>query len=277
MTLRKNEKDKEWEEVNSGNVIKMEKVLANIKELAIYLGQYPIVRDKGWTKEFSRKISNIEEYDRYVIYCKRERITYKVVDKYHLCVTAGNGDSINKYVRMIVENIFPCHKLYLSSVYPREKETEELISYGGNPVELGLGEKVPQNDSEIEDFEKRICSFYTFRDDLKYGDYGASYSMLLKCMLERINEQSCIDYYWQNAKYYNIFWNIFLLTVDDEIYESQLNNVAELAAYFNFDEAMMRDWCRAVEYVLAGNEFSKDCDFECETVEGLKFFLHRDE
>ena len=151
-----------------------------------------------------------------------------------------------------------------------------MTSYGGNAVKIGFGYKEPKNDSEIEEFEKRICSFCTFRDDLKYGDYGANYKALLKRMLERINEQSCVDYYWQNAKYYNIFWNIFLLTIDDEIYENQLNNVAELAAYSNFDEPMMRDWCRAVEYVLAGNKLSEDCDFECETVEGLKFFLHRE-
>ena len=76
---------------------------------------------------------------------------------------------------------------------------------------------------------------------------------------------------------YIIFWNLFLAAMDDDIYNEQLATVAELAACFGFDEPMMRDWCRAVEYVFAGNTLSEDCDLECETVEGAKFFLHKEE
>ena len=68
-----------------------------------------------------------------------------------------------------------------------------------------------------------------------------------------------------------------LLAIDDDIYNKQLSNIIELAHYFDFDEPMMRDWCRAVEYVLAGNKLSEDCDLECETVEGARFFLHKKE
>ena len=78
-------------------------------------------------------------------------------------------------------------------------------------------------------------------------------------------------------KYYIIFWNLFLAAMDDDIYNEQLATVAELAACFGFDEPMMRDWCRAVEYVFAGNTLSEDCDLECETVEGARFFLHKEE
>ena len=78
-------------------------------------------------------------------------------------------------------------------------------------------------------------------------------------------------------KYYIIFWNLFLAAMDDDIYNEQLATVAELAACFGFDEPMMRDWCRAVEYVFAGNKLSEDCDLECETVEGARFFLHKEE
>lgn len=81
----------------------------------------------------------------------------------------------------------------------------------------------------------------------------------------------------ENIRYYIIFWNLFLAAMDDDIYNEQLAAVAELAACFGFDEPMMRDWCRAVEYVFAGNKLSEDCDLECETVEGAKFFLHKEE
>lgn len=78
-------------------------------------------------------------------------------------------------------------------------------------------------------------------------------------------------------EFYIIFWNLFLIALDDSLYNDQLPVIAELASYFGFDEPMMRDWCRAVEYVFAGNKLSEDCDLECETVEGARFFLHKEE
>ena len=59
-------------------------------------------------------------------------------------------------------------------------------------------------------------------------------------------------------KYYIIFWNLFLAAMDDDIYNEQLATVAELA-------------------VFVGNKLSEDCDLECETVEGARFFLHKEE
>ena len=78
-------------------------------------------------------------------------------------------------------------------------------------------------------------------------------------------------------KYYIVFWNLFLSTLDDSLYNEQFPIIADLAYYFGFDEHMMRDWCRAVEYVLSGNQLSETCDLHCDTVEGAKFFLHSED
>ena len=76
---------------------------------------------------------------------------------------------------------------------------------------------------------------------------------------------------------YIIFWNLFLLTLDDDIYNEQLPLVIELAHCFKLDEHIMRDLCRGVEYVLSGKKLSSDCDLQCDTVECAKFFLGKEE
>ena len=73
----------------------------------------------------------------------------------------------------------------------------------------------------------------------------------------------------------NVFWNLFLLSIDDNIYNNEAENVADLAAIYHFTPEMMEDWCNAVNYVLSGKRLSKDCDLICKTEAGKKFFLHQ--
>lgn len=73
-----------------------------------------------------------------------------------------------------------------------------------------------------------------------------------------------------------VFWNLFILSLDEKIYENEIAKVVDLAYCLGFNEAMMRDWCRAVEYVLAGNRISEDCDLECETPEAKQYFKHEE-
>lgn len=73
-----------------------------------------------------------------------------------------------------------------------------------------------------------------------------------------------------------LFWHLMLLAIDDEIYNNEIANVIDLAYNLRFHESMIKDWCRAVEYVLAGNELKEDCDLQCETEEGRQFFLHQE-
>ena len=70
-----------------------------------------------------------------------------------------------------------------------------------------------------------------------------------------------------------IFWLLFVAAIDDEFYNKELSTVIDFAYCAKFNEGMIRDWCRAVEYVLSGNRFSKNCDLEMETAEGKKFFI----
>ena len=72
-----------------------------------------------------------------------------------------------------------------------------------------------------------------------------------------------------------IFWMLFIAALDDEIYNNELDSIIDIAYCMDFNEAMIRDWCRAVEYIMQGNRFSDNCNLECETEEGKAFFLHQ--
>ena len=81
---------------------------------------------------------------------------------------------------------------------------------------------------------------------------------------------------WHLSRNCMIFWMLFMAALDDEVYNNELDSIIDLAYCMDFNEAMIRDWCHAVEYVFAGNKLSADCDLECETVEGARFFLHKE-
>ena len=68
---------------------------------------------------------------------------------------------------------------------------------------------------------------------------------------------------------------LFTTAIDDEIYNNELSNIIDFAYCLDFNEVMIRDWCRAIEYVLAGNHLSENCDLVCESEEGKAFFLHK--
>lgn len=74
-----------------------------------------------------------------------------------------------------------------------------------------------------------------------------------------------------------VFWNLLSIALDDECYNSELSRVIDLAYCLGFTPEMIGDWCRAVEYVLAGNQLSKNCDLHCDTAEGAIFFLHKED
>lgn len=78
-----------------------------------------------------------------------------------------------------------------------------------------------------------------------------------------------------NYAWSNVFWNLFLLAIDDKIYNEEAENVADLAAIYHFTPEMMADWCTAVNYVLSGKRLSENCDLICKTEAGKIFFLHQ--
>ena len=86
-----------------------------------------------------------------------------------------------------------------------------------------------------------------------------------------------LSYFLKEGKHAwsNVFWNLFLLAIDDNIYNEEAENVADLAAIYHFTPEMMEDWCNAVNYVLSGKRLSENCDLICMTEAGKKFFLHQ--
>lgn len=83
-----------------------------------------------------------------------------------------------------------------------------------------------------------------------------------------------LEGYALSARDMMIFWMLFIAALDDEIYNNELDSIIDIAYCMDFDEAMIRDWCHAVEYVMQGNRFSQNCDLRLETEEGKRFFLH---
>ena len=82
------------------------------------------------------------------------------------------------------------------------------------------------------------------------------------------------EWTWNLSRNCMIFWMLFLAALDDEIYNNELDSIIDIAYCMDFDEAMIRDWCRAVEYVMQGNRFSENCNLKCESEAGKQFFLH---
>ena len=77
------------------------------------------------------------------------------------------------------------------------------------------------------------------------------------------------------SKLYTMFWNLLLITMDDDLYNKHLSEVVNLAHRLSIDENLLQDLCHGVEYVLSGKKLGQDCDLQCKTAEGEKFFLHK--
>ena len=270
MTLLKKEADNQ-PEFDPAEEIKMEKFTQWIKELAVYLGDFRIACNNG----DRLLITNIEEYNNRLLNgtIHHKRCCYDKIPFNFICITGNKGKSLNLYSKKIIETIFPVNTILLDS-YKNPYFGSNNVKYGSDICNFGW------TNTAINELLPTITPACTkrhinvWRDDIHFfSNYSKKiFDYLLQC----IDVYDCNGYYhtWW-VKYYNIFWNLFIIAIDDDAYNEQLNNVVELANYWDFDEPMMRDWCRAVEYVLAGNKLSEDCDFECETVEGARFFLHK--
>lgn len=69
-----------------------------------------------------------------------------------------------------------------------------------------------------------------------------------------------------------IFWNLLAVTLDENVYEKNINKIIDLAYMFEFSEAMIKDWCCAVEFVLSGN-FKGDFEqLNFDTAEANQYF-----
>lgn len=84
-----------------------------------------------------------------------------------------------------------------------------------------------------------------------------------------------------------MFWMFMMAALDERIYNDQLEYITDLAEMLEFNEPMVRDWCKAVVYVVGGGHLQDlaksygDEEMNPEnnplgltTPEGREFFLH---
>ena len=155
--------------------------------------------------------------------------------------------------------------------------TKELIDYlGGRPniiVADGAGES---NNSLIKSVVEEALG-------VPGGDYSYSNHLYRRVSFWCEDIKECREDLTPLSdllkkgghRWSNVFWNLFLLSIDDNIYNNEAENVADLAAIYHFTPEMMEDWCNAVNYVLSGKRLSENCDLICKTEAGKIFFLHQ--
>lgn len=107
------------------------------------------------------------------------------------------------------------------------------------------------------------------------------YDLMSECddisrLIDRVKKLKIIKdtYSYDILKYVGdvIFWNLLAVTLDENVYEKNINKIIDLAYMFEFSEAMIKDWCRAVEFVLSGN-FKGDFEqLNFDTAEANQYF-----
>ena len=129
-----------------------------------------------------------------------------------------------------------------------------------------------------------VPQFKRYNNDVIIAALDGVFNPQKNSPLELINEQDMVQYFL-DIKYRSgdknaittfqrlVFWLLFGAAVNDEIYNNELSDIVDLAYCFDFDEKLLRDWCKAVAYVAANSKIEKDSPLQLETVTGKKFFL----
>ena len=132
-----------------------------------------------------------------------------------------------------------------------------------------------------------VPQFKRYNEDLIIAALESVFNPGKNSPLEIINEQDMVQYY-MDIKYRSadktgimtfrrlIFWLLFGAAVNDDIYNNELSNIVDLAYCFDFNEKMLRDWCKAVSFFAANGKLDKDSPLTLETSEGRKFFVNSD-
>lgn len=262
MTLRNHDKQSTAieQELSSRDTVRLAKFRRFVEEIDIYL-----------SKKENEKLS--EDW----FYC----ISHSYLGCTQIgciAVACGRGNSQSPYVKLVAELLFPVRE-YRYTGYNTSRG--KLLSFNAQismkqynwPDTLSY-----QTWKEDGYYFGCLQEFYWgWRDDIEYDRKNPNILYYnIDGFLSNCTEYTTKEHI-ELTKYRTIFWNLFMVSLDDDIYNEQMPNVADLAFIFGFDEHMMRDWCRAVEYVLAGNRLSETCDLHCDTVEGAKFFLHSED
>lgn len=129
-----------------------------------------------------------------------------------------------------------------------------------------------------------VPQFKRYNDDPVIAALESVFNPTKNSPLEIINEQDMVQYYF-DIKYRAgdkagiitfrrlIFWLLFGAAANDDIYNNELSNIVDLAYCFDFNEKMLRDWCKAVKFMAENGKLDKNSGFQLETAEGKKFFV----
>ena len=126
------------------------------------------------------------------------------------------------------------------------------------------------NEYRTNPFVEAFCKYFSPTSENSFSDLSILVDKTMNILNYRAGSYE-VDTFSTISRL--IFWLLFVAAIDDEFYNKELSTVIDFAYCAKFNEGMIRDWCRAVEYVLSGNRFSKNCDLEMETAEGKKFFI----
>ena len=130
-----------------------------------------------------------------------------------------------------------------------------------------------------------VPQFKRYNDDPVIAALESVFNPTKTSPLELINEQDMVQYYF-DIKYRAgdkagivtfrrlIFWMLFGAAANDDIYNNELSNIVDLAYCFDFNEKMLRDWCKAVIFFASNGKLDKDSPLQLETAEGKNFFFN---
>lgn len=175
-------------------------------------------------------------------------------------ITSGSGDIRLVKIKTIIQNV----DFYLAG------RSAGLFIFGNARTKF-KAYSVPQ--------------FKRYNDDPVVAALESVFNPGKSSPLEIINEQEMVQYFL-DIKYRSgdksaivtfrrlIFWLLFGAAANDEIYNNELSNIVDLAYCFDFNEKILRDWCKAVSFVAANGKLDKESPLKLETAEGKKFFIN---
>lgn len=120
--------------------------------------------------------------------------------------------------------------------------------------------------------------------------FKSKYAMVMRMGLMGTGSSYLIEHTVNNEDMGSLdtmFWMFMMAALDERIYNDQLEYITDLAEMLEFNEPMVRDWCKAAVYVVGGGHLQdlakshgdkkmnpENNPLGLTTPEGREFFLH---
>ena len=112
--------------------------------------------------------------------------------------------------------------------------------------------------------------------------FNPNRSSMLEVLSDQDLVQTFIDLKYKGGTeknyhvYYRlIFWLLFSAAINDDIYSSELSGIVDLAYCFDFDEKLLRDFCKVVNLIVSGGKLDDIKKLTFSTEEANNFFIHK--